>query len=332
MDSLAFLDRGERAKISPFMVLHGDEAFLKRQVLLALRQRVLGVEADDLALSTHAGDKAVFAAIFDELQTLPFFSKRRLVVIDNADPFVSKCRGLLEKKVQHMPATGVLVLDVKSWPSNTRLAKLVDDAATIVCKAPAAFRLPPWCVRWAAQYGKQLTQPAATLLVDLVGAEMGLLDQELQKLAIYVGARPLIEPADVDQLVGHSRSENTFKIFDALGAGQTSAALALLGRLFEQGEEPLQILGAFSYQLRKLAKAGLLAQQGQPLAAALEQAGIPPFAVRSGEQQLRHLGRRRANRLYDWLLETDFGLKGGSPLPAKTLLERLVIRLARKSQ
>ena len=63
----------------------------------------------------------------------------------------------------------------------------------------------------------------------------------------------------------------------------------------------------------------------------LNRAGVPPFAQRGCEQQLRHLGRQRADRLYDWLLEADLGLKGSSQLPARTLLERLVVRLARKS-
>ena len=52
------------------------------------------------------------------------------------------------------------------------------------------------------------------------------------------------------------------------------------------------------------------------------------FAMRNWEQQLKHLGRRRLDRLYDWLLEVDLGLKGGNPLPPAVQLERLVIRLA----
>ena len=83
-------------------------------------------------------------------------------------------------------------------------------------------------------------------------------------------------------------------------------------------------------QLRRLAQAARWNQQGQPLARALDRAGVPPFAHRGCEQQLRHLGQRRADRLYDWLLETDLGLKGSSQLPPRILLERLVLQLARK--
>jgi DNA polymerase-3 subunit delta len=332
MDSLAFLERPSRGKLQPLYVVHGDEDFLKRQVLAALRGLVLAGDGDEFGLSRHEGDKATFAAIHDELAAVPFYSSRRLVLVENADPFVTRHRALLEKAVGRLPATGVLVLEVKSWPNTTRLAKLIDDAATIVCKAPAAYRLPAWCVQWcSSRYAKQLASPAAALLVDLVGADMGQLDQELCKLAIFVGARPAIDLAAVDQLVGRSRAETIWKILDAIGEGNASGALTILDRLLDQGEEPLRILGAFSMQLRRLAQATRLHQSGQPLARALEQAGVPPFGVKSGEVQLKHLGLRRINRVYEWLLEVDTGLKGGSPLPPRTLLERFVIRLARKT-
>src|SRR5207244_13262735 len=68
----------------------------------------------------------------------------------------------------------------------------------------------------------------------------------------------------------------------------------------------------FRSQLRRLAQIARRQEQGQPLSAAMSEAGVPPFAQKSTEQQLRHLGRGRVNQLYDWLVETDLGLKGSS--------------------
>jgi DNA polymerase-3 subunit delta len=331
MDSLLYLERSTKVALLPLYVLYGDEPFLKRQVLQRIRFQALGAEGDEAGMSVHAGDKAAFAAVHDELQTVPFFSPRRLVVVEDADAFVTRFRTTLEKKVKELPETGVLVLDVKTWASNTRLYKLVGDESSIHCKTPPAYRLSQWCVQWArSRHQKELAGPAAALLVELIGEEMGLLDQELEKLAVFVGDRARIESADVDKMVGNSRLQETWKIFDAIAAGRSGEALTILEKLFDQGEEPLRILGAFSMQLRRLAKAGRLAGQGKTLRSALEQVGVPPFALQGAEQQLRHLGRRRANRLYDWLLEVNVGLKGGSPLPERTQLERFVLKLASK--
>jgi DNA polymerase-3 subunit delta len=330
MDSLSFI---EASKINPepFYVLFGDDDFLKRQVVEKLRAGVFGATDNDFGFSSYEGESSVFSAIRNELETLAFFGPRRLIVIRDADPFVTRYRTDLEKYLAQ-PAAGILVLQVKSCPSNTRLYKLA-KSGVIACSTPAPEQLLPWCRSWSvSRYGKELTIAGARLLVNLVGTEMGLLDQELSKLASYVGPAAKIDEADVDQLVGNCRAANTFKILGAAGSGRPGEALAILDRLFEQGEEPLGILGALSYQLRQLARAGRLHLQGVPLYQALDKAEIPPFARRRCEEQLRHLGPERVGQIYDWLLDTDLGLKGGSSSPPRLVLERLVVRLAHQER
>jgi DNA polymerase-3 subunit delta len=333
MDSLAFLERAGKCTLQPVYVLLGEDDFLKRQVRRLLRSLVLGKGEGEIGLSRFSGETAVWSEVNDELKTLPFLGSHRLVLVEEADLFVTNHRPALEKYVKAPSSTGVLVLDVKSWPKNTRLARMIDMEATIVCEAPKVGQLPDWCIHWGAtQYGKQLVPSAARLLVDLVEPDLGVLDQELAKLATYVGEAERVETEDVDRLVGKSRAADTWKIFNAIGAGQMPEALKILDRLVEQGESPIMLLGAFSKHLRQLAQAARLCLQGIPLRAALEQVGVPPFALREREQLLRHLGRRRIERLYDWLLEADTGLKGGSQLPYRTQLERLVVRLANRGQ
>src|SRR5450631_543664 len=108
MDALPFLAT-PNVNLGPLYIVHGDEAFLKRQVIRALRQRALD-NADEQSISTYAGEKAVFAEVFDDLDTVPFFDPKRVVIVENADPFVTKYRGELEKKLAHLPATGLLML------------------------------------------------------------------------------------------------------------------------------------------------------------------------------------------------------------------------------
>jgi len=330
MDGLTFLKCLDRLEPKPIYVVHGDEDFLHLQVKKSIRRLVLKAEEDEFGLSIHDGENAEFASIRDELDTLPFLGSTRLVVVEDADSFITRFRSALEKYFAQPSRTGTLVLQVKSWPRNTRLAKQLGADATIQCAAPPLYKLAQWCVEWSAsQHQKTLTQPAARLLVDLVGAEMGQLDQELLKLAIFVGADPKIDLEDVDKLVGNSRAADIWKIFDAIGLGHGDEAIKIIDRLFDQSQEPIRILGAFSMQLRRLAQAGRLNQSGLPVPRALERVGVLPYAQRSCEQQLRHLGQRRLNRLYDWLLEVDLGLKGSSQLSPRTLLEQLVVKLAR---
>src|SRR5437879_12448589 len=97
MDSHAFLENPEKHKLPHVYILHGEEEFLKRQVLSALRARVLESAENSFGLSTYSGDRAQFAEVNDELQTLPSLGTHRLAVVENADPVVALVRPSLDK-------------------------------------------------------------------------------------------------------------------------------------------------------------------------------------------------------------------------------------------
>jgi DNA polymerase-3 subunit delta len=93
------------------------------------------------------------------------------------------------------------------------------------------------------------------------------------------------------------------------------------------GEPALKILGGMTFVFRKLARAVELSQQGTTLASALQQAGVFPKEVSNCERYLRRIGRAKAERLLQCLLEADGNLKGGNRLPERLQLERLLVQL-----
>lgn len=333
MDALAFIEKSAKAKPAPLYVLVGDEDFLRRLALSKLSTDLLDGADPSFAVSPFEGESARWPDVKSELDTLPFLSPRRLVVVEQADTFVTNNRAAIEGHAANSKSNGVLVLEMKSWPGNTRLAKQTPNEQTLQCETPPATRLATWCRDWAKQkYGVAIDADAARWLIELVGASMGLLDGELGKLASFVGDAKSIDREAVDAVAGHSREAEVFKIFDAIGAGNTETALAIFTRLMEQGEAPMAILGVFSYQLRKLGMISRGVRAGMSLRDAGIRQGVRDFALPGIEKQLRHLGRERMDRVYDWLIDLDMGMKGGNPLPDRLQLERLIIRLARPNE
>lgn len=331
MDALPFLSAANVKRL-PVYALSGDEDFLKRLVRDRIIAVALGDADPEFAVSVFASDKLDFSTIRNELDTQPFLAPCRVVVVENADPFVTDHRQSLEQYITKPSPVGVLVLDVKSFPETTKLAKALPDAAKITCKAPPPYKLPAWCIDWAKSYHKKKLDPAAAdLLVELVGTGMGLLDQELGKLAVAVGAKPGIAAEDVERLVGRSKAADVFRILDAIGDGKAGEALSILEELFAEGEDPMAILGPLTAQLRKLAAVWRLhGREKQALGPAMDAAGVPrwPKARESTERQLKHLGGRRLEKLTEWLAEINLGLKGGNALPERVQVERLVVMLA----
>ncbi len=330
MHAFELLKNPASADGKSLFAVYGDDAYLRHESLNALISGLLGADADELAITRFPGDKTSLADVLDELKTLPFLVKRRVVIVEEADSFVTAHRKELEALAERPATPGALILSVKTWMSTTKLAKAVERVGmSIDCKTPVEDKLPAWITQLAKNRDSvKLDHEAAVLLVELVGADVGLLAAEIGKLAVYVGERKQITRDDVAKMVSAGRVEVVWKALDAATTGRAALALDDFDRLMTSGEHPVGLLAAMSSSLRKLHHAGDLRRKKVPLNEACKIAGAfnPP---RVGEQHT-HLGPSRVDKLPVMLLQADLDLKGSSPLPPETIIERLVVRLAQK--
>ena len=332
MHATAFLKNPADHQTGPIVALYGSERFLKGLALKALTRLVLGEDAEEAALQQLSGKNTDFATVTDTLRTISMWNPRQLVYVEEADDFVTKCRGNLEKYLEKPAKKSVLVLDVKTWPSTTRLAK---KTAEIGLPLDCGGLKTPDLIKWLIEnsqtrHQRKLDRAAAETLIELAGTDLGLLDQELEKLAAFVGEKGKIDAKAVESLVGGWRVETTWKMLDAVRDGQLAVALELLDKLLVSGEHPLKLLGGINYVYRQLAQATELSRQGVPLPAAISQAGVKPFQAQAATAYLKRIGRPRAEKIYRQLLQADLDLKGASQIPERVLMERLLMQLGGK--
>jgi len=337
--ALTFLNKKRPPTIPGVVVVYGKEPFLRQLVIAAVRQTVLSEGEAELSLTRFEGKSAVPREVFDELATLAMFgSDRRLVVVESADEFVTQHRSLLEDYAARPKSSGVLLLDSPQWKTNTRLHKAIAESGLpIECKPPSPAKLEDWVVRWAASsHDIQLDHDAAEMLTEIVGPQLGLLDQELAKLASFAGAEKKIDIATLSEVVGKTRAKTVWNMLNHAAEGNASAALAEMDRLIGEGEDPTALIGRIGSSLRRFAAATRLIEADEAagrrpsLRSALERTGVKSFAVANTERQLRQLGRARAGAMFRWLLEAELAVRGNSTLNARTVLERLVVRMSRQ--
>ncbi|MEO1992382.1 MAG: hypothetical protein ABGW78_10655, partial [Pirellulales bacterium] len=135
------------------VVLVGDDSFLAKTFLDMIRDTVCPEEADwSWAWREFTGDEDFDPRdVFDEAATIPLFSgATRVAVVRQADAFVSSAREKLEAVVAKKQSQGVIVLEVKSFPSNTRLAKAAIKTGVVVdISVPPKANLARWVKSWS---------------------------------------------------------------------------------------------------------------------------------------------------------------------------------------
>ena len=341
-----FLEADPAAACPSLVVVFGDEDFLKRLVKQRLRRQIIG-DDPSVPFASFDGKSVEWRDVSDELATVSLFggNTRRLVIIEDADGFVSANRAKLEEYCEKPKSKSVLILEVGSWPSNTRLYKAIDKRHLQVdCRLPQKDdgKLVRWLSEWTkTQYGVTLSAAAGKLLVELVGPQLGMLDQDLAKLSLFVGRKETITPELVQEVVGGWRAKTIWEVIDAAADGNAAEALRQLDMALQSGEHPQALFGQISWSLRRYTIATRIfaaaERRGErmQLRDALLEAGFRPWpqnALANAERQIKQLGRDRAGKILQWLLEADLAMKGShsSPDRARFVLEQLFLRMAQR--
>jgi DNA polymerase III delta subunit len=206
----------------PVYALVGDDSFLQLQELA----RISAAVGADAQRTDFDGEQAQLAEVLDELRCYSMFGGgcAKLVVVRNADKFVTTFREQLEDYIASPADSGTLVLRLSSLPNTTRIAKqLAKMQAVVSCEPPKD--LAAWAVQRAkSAHQVQLAPDAARMLADLIGADLGRLDNEIAKLALQVeDGRITVET--VAQNVAFTREREMWDLTNAVAAGNTTEAL-----------------------------------------------------------------------------------------------------------
>jgi DNA polymerase-3 subunit delta len=312
--------------VKPVYVLAGSDTFLRDEHRHQIVAAVIGDGDAQTAVSSFDAS-AELATVLDELRTMPFLAPRRVVILDDADAFVSAHREPLERYLASPAAHSTLLLMVNSWPKNTRIAKLAAKIGeTRDCAAPDQRDLPGWLGRAAKKRGKKIDNQAAVLLAQWRGADLASLESEIEKLSIYVGDRPAITVEDVSSLVAASAGAGPYDLTNAITDQNPSAALrALAASLTQRGEE-FRTLGMLAWHLRRVLSVASAMAQGASPDAACKAAGV---YYRQQQEFVNLVRRRPLSRLQDdfrRLLAADLSLKTGAD--ATSTLQELVVSLS----
>jgi DNA polymerase-3 subunit delta len=256
--------------------------------------------------------------VLDDLRTVPFLTDKRVVLVKDADSFVSDNRPLLEKYFDNPCPTGRLILVVKTWNKSTKLAKKLAKVGRLISVIqPSRKELPRRVIDYTNDaHSKKITYPTAQLLIELTGDDLTRLYSEIDKLALYADADKTIEPKHIEALIGHNRLFNAFAVIDAVIGGNPAAAV-------ESAE--YTVVGAFAFHFRRMFNAKALLEKRTPRQQIEKTLRI--WGDRdSFFAQLRRLSLKQIGRYLRQLAETDYAIKTGRA-NAKVAMEQLVLRL-----
>jgi DNA polymerase III subunit delta len=178
---------------------------------------------------------------------------------------LSRRRGSEEQRLAEMLERGLppwdfLLMTAVQVDRRTRLYKRLEEMGAVlqlVIERDRSGRinresLALFVNQRLRQAGKTIEPQAREMILLRAGDELRGLQQELEKLFLYVGDQPTIRSQDVDASFADRGDGWVFDLTRCIAERNAVAALAHLARLLAQGEHPLKLLGTIAAEVRRL--------------------------------------------------------------------------------
>lgn len=296
------------------VVLCGKEEFLRSLLMRQLRDALQDKSGGDVETVRFDGSSATLADVLDEARSMGLMQQHKIVLVDEADEFVKKYRDALERYAAGPEPSATLILRSETWHAGNLDKAIAKVGGVIKCEQLSPADAQKWITTDAApRYSVKIAPPAAALLIQHMGTDLGRLDTELGKLAVSLPVGGTIEPKHVEAMVGRNSEEAAWEIQSALLSGDAAQAIGKLEELIELARHPEPLLMfAVSDLARKLHHAAaMVAQKANDFTICKELRIWPRERQGPFMKAARKLGVNRAAALLAAIVDADRRSKSG---------------------
>lgn len=306
-------------------LLLGEEDLLVDQALGELLDRLIPPAERDLNLDVVRADEIQLTDLITLLDTLPFFGRRRAVVVKSADAWKPAEQERLAAYLEQGPPPSALMLVASTLDRRRKLYTTIRKVGEIQEFPRLTMRqLPVWINERVRREGRRIDPDAVEALIALVGPGLRQLSLELEKLFAYVDSRERITLADVEAAVSRISESTIFMMVDAIGERRAGDALRGLADILRE-EAPPYVLFMIARQFRLLMRASLLRARKKTPSGVQEALGVPPFVARKIMEQADNFPPGAFPGIFARLLEADRAIKTTGQ--ARLALEMLIASL-----
>jgi DNA polymerase III subunit delta len=307
----------------------GPDDYSLSQALDGLKKEVDTASAFSSGITTLDGHQTGPEQVRSVCAAAPFLSGKRLVVLNGLlekfEPKGKQGRARktsTEKREEEYKSFAAVLCDV---PESTIIAlvegvvsgnnplfkELGGKAAVKTYPLLKDTQLRLWIQNRIKDVKASISTAAVDLLVKLVGSNLWVMNNEIEKLALFAADRR-IEESDVKTLVSQTEQADVFSMVDAILELRADVASQKLQSLLRRGSAPTYLLFMLCRQIRLIVRARELKKQGASEAEIQARLGVTSsFVIRKTLEQSGRYSLARLREVYRQLLVSDLWIKNG---------------------
>ena len=294
----------------PVYLLYGEEAYLKKQYRDRITKAIFP-DGDTVNYAYYEGKGINPGELIDLAETMPFFAKRRLIVVENSGFFKNATLDLADY-IKTMPDTACFLFVENEADKRGKMYKAVKSKGRVVEMARQDEKtLLYWVAGNVKKEGYKIKEQTARYLLSTTGTDMENLEKELEKLFCYCMGKEEIEISDIEAICTTQITNKIFDMVEAVAMKNQKKALDYYYDLLALKEPPMRILFLLVRQYRMLFHVKALANQGYGRKEIASKAGLHPFVAGKNMEQAKRFKMGQLRRVMEEGAQLEQDVKTG---------------------
>lgn len=257
------------------ILIYGEDSYYRHKINAVVPTYVYGnIPEEDRDIQLFEKDSNL-GELEGVINTYPFFSGKSLVILKDSK-LLGKAESDAAKKQQErlgrilddIPEYCTIFINVDKLDGRTSFAKnLMKNSAACCCEPIKVYNLREWLVTKAKELGGNLSRDAEECIMEYLEpldvAPLQLLEQELEKLAVYTGERKRWTRDDIEMIFASLPEVGSFAISNAMAEHKMQATLEILAAEKKKGTAVIKLCGGLMFQLRKMLQIKELQNEGR---------------------------------------------------------------------
>lgn len=232
--------------------LYGEEKYLVKHYTSLIIKKVVDPAFADFNFHEYEGKGLNFDELSQAVEALPMMSEHTLILIKDfpADSLNSEASEAFLSVISDIPETTVIVIsavnidvNMKSGKGKKILTEIDKFGSSVMLSRADTNQLIKLIEKGAQSRGCSISHSDARYILTLVGDDMNIIINELDKICFYAGGGN-ISREHIDAVIVKTMQARVFDLTKALTAGNCDLAMGILDTLIAMKEEPINILGA----------------------------------------------------------------------------------------
>lgn len=310
-------------QLNHIYLLYGEEAYLRKQYKDRLKAAMIG--DDTMNYHYYEGKSISVGEIIDQAETMPFFSDKRLIILENSGLFKGGGEELAEYLKAPAETAYFLFVDTEV-DKRSKLYKAVSAKGCVVeFGTQDEATLKRWILGMIKKENKKISGSALDYLLEMTGTDMENIRKETEKLFSYCMEKEAITERDIEQICTRRLSSHIFDMINAIADRRQKRALELYYELLALKEPPMKILVLITRQFNLLLQVKELAGKGYQGRAIGEKVGLPGFIAGKYITQASRFKKEELRETLEACVEAEEAIKMGR-LNESMSVELLIVK------